>query len=145
MTRSERAVSVFDQGFNCCQAVFSSFCDDLGMDRDTALKLTCGFGAGMARNGEVCGAVSGGILVIGTRCGRGERSDRSATEETYGKVRELMGRFAGMHGTYTCRMLLDGIELTTEQGQLSYLENDYFNRVCKACVRDVVELLEEIL
>lgn len=145
MTRSERAVSAFDQGFNCCQAVFSSFCDDLGMDRDTALKLACGFGAGMARNEEVCGAVSGGILVIGARCGRGERSDRSVTEETYGKVRELMGRFAGKHGTYTCRMLLDGIELTTEQGQLSYLENDYFNRVCKPCVRDVVEMLEEIL
>lgn len=145
MTRSEMAQDTFVKGFNCAQSVFSAFCDDLGIDRDMALKTACGFGAGMARNQEVCGAVTGGILVIGARYGRGEQGNRSATETTYAKVRELMERFSREHGTYICRVLLNGCELTTEQGQVSYLENDFFNRVCRPCIKSVVEILEQVM
>lgn len=142
--RQEIAVTKFLEGYNCAQAVFYSFCDDLGLDRNNALKMACGFGAGMGRKEEVCGAVSGGIMVIGAKYGRGEQDDRSATELTYAKTRELMDRFARKHDTLICRKLLQGCELTTEEGQKSFKENDLLNKVCKLCVQSVVEILEHI-
>lgn len=145
MGKSEQAVAKFVSGFNCAQSVLFVFCDDLGLDKNQALKISCGFGAGMGRKEEVCGAVSGGILVIGAKYGRGENDERQSTEVTYAKIRELMDRFSQQHGTYLCRRLLRGCELTTDEGQNIYLDNDYFNKVCKPCVKSVVEILETII
>jgi C_GCAxxG_C_C family probable redox protein len=145
MERSEQAVAKFVSRFNCAQSVLFSFCDDLGLDKDIALKIACGFGAGMGRKEEVCGAVTGGIMVIGVKYGRRENDDRNATEITYAKVSELMNRFSQIHGAYLCRKLLNGCELTTEEGQKIFKENDYLNKVCKPCVKSVVEIVENII
>ncbi|MGA2281724.1 MAG: C-GCAxxG-C-C family protein [Verrucomicrobiota bacterium] len=144
-TRSDIALQKFLAGYNCAQAVLFSFCDDLGFDKDTALRLACGFGAGMARRQEVCGAVAGGILTIGLKHGRGEGQDRAPTETTYGKVRELLSRFESRHGTCLCRTLLQGCDLNTPEGQRYFKENDLLNKTCTGCVRTVVETLETIL
>jgi len=145
MTKIEQAVSKFQEGYNCAQSVFYSFCDDLGFEKNNALKIACGFGAGMGRKQEVCGAVSGGIMVLGARYGKVEKEDRSAQEVTYKKIRELMDKFAQKHGTYICRQLLNGCELTATEGQKSFKENDMLNRVCIPCVQSVVSILEEIM
>jgi C_GCAxxG_C_C family probable redox protein len=145
MKKSQIAGEKFSEGYNCAQSVFYCFCDDLGFDKNTALKLATGFGGGMGRKEEVCGAVTGGIIVLGAKYGRGDKDDRAATEGTYQKTRELMDRFAAKHGTFICRQLLGGCELTTEEGQKQYKENDLFNKVCKPCVQSVVEMLEEIM
>ncbi len=144
-SKSEIAVEKFLEGYNCAQSVFYCFCGDLGFDKNIALKLATGFGGGMGLKEEVCGAVSGGIMVLGAKYGRGENADRSPTELTYKKTRELMDRFAAKHGTYICRKLLGGCELTTEEGQKHYKDNDLFNKVCRPCVQSVVEILEEIM
>ena len=143
--RAETAVSKFSEGYNCAQSVFYSFCDDLRFDKNTALKMACGFGAGMGRKGEVCGAVTGGIMVIGAKFGRGERDDRTATELTYRKTRELMDRFEKKHGTFICRKLLNGCELTTEEGRMHFKDNRLSETICQPCVRSVVEILNDIM
>ncbi|MDI6743460.1 MAG: C-GCAxxG-C-C family protein [Smithella sp.] len=145
MERSEQAIAKFAGGFNCAQSVLFSFCDDLGLDKEKALKIACGFGAGMGRKEEVCGAVTGGIMVIGAKYGRGENEDRKTTDKTYVMIRELMNQFSQKHGTYICRQLLKGCELTTEEGQKIFKENDYLNKVCKPCVKSVVEIVERII
>ena len=143
--RTEVAVSKFSEGYNCAQSVFCSFCDALQFDKNTALKMACGFGAGMGRKGEVCGAVTGGIIVIGAKYGRGEGDDRTATELTYKKTRELMDRFEKKHGTFICRKLLNGCELTTEEGHRHFKEDNLANTTCKPCVQSVVEILDSIM
>ena len=143
--RTETAVSKFSEGYNCAQSVFYSYCDDIHLDRNTALKMACGFGAGMGRKEEVCGAVTGGIIVIGAKYGRGEGDDRTATELTYKKTRELMDRFQQKHGTFICRKLLHGCELTTEEGQKHFKDNRLSDTICQPCVRSVVEILDSIM
>lgn len=144
-TKSDNAVEKFLAGYNCAQAVLYSFCDDLHFNKDTALKLACGFGAGMARKQEVCGAIGGGIITIGLKYGRGEGQDRIPTEETYRKVRELMSRFESKHGSCLCRILLDGCDLNTPEGQRYFKENDLLNSTCKGYVKTVVEAVEGII
>jgi C_GCAxxG_C_C family probable redox protein len=98
----------------------------------------------MGRKEEVCGAVTSGILVIGMRHGRGSKHDRSAMELTYLKTRELMDQFAKKHDTFICRKLVHGCELTTEEGQKYFKENELLKKVCVPCIQSVVEILENI-
>jgi C_GCAxxG_C_C family probable redox protein len=144
-TKTEAAVEKFLAGYNCAQAVLYSFCDDLRFDKDLALKLASGFGAGMARKQGTCGAIAGGIIAIGLKYGRGEGQDRAATEETYRKVQELLWQFESRHGTSICRTLLMGCNLNTAEGQRYFKENDLLNKTCKGCVTTVGETLEKIL
>jgi C_GCAxxG_C_C family probable redox protein len=144
-TRSDVAVEKFLAGYNCAQAVLYSFCDDLHFDKDTALRLASGFGAGMARKQGTCGAITGGIIAIGLKHGRGEGQDRTLTEETYRKVRELIWQFESKHGTSICRILLNGCDLNTPDGQRYFKENNLQNKTCKGCVKTVGETLENIL
>lgn len=122
-----------------------AFREEGDLSEETALKIACGLGAGMARKEEVCGAVTGSILVLGMRHGRGSKDDRSAQEQTYAKTRELMDRFSEKHGTVICRKLLNGCELTTEEGQKYFKDNDLLNKVCVPCVQSIVMILEDNL
>lgn len=142
-TKSDNATEKFLEGYNCAQSVLWAFAKDLHLDPETALKIACGFGAGMARRQEVCGAVTGGIMVLGLRHGRGEKQDRTATEETYAMTEKLMSRFEAKHGSCICRNLLDGCDLTTEEGRKTFKERDLLNTTCKACVQTIVSILEE--
>jgi C_GCAxxG_C_C family probable redox protein len=118
---------------------------DLGLDRETALKVATGLGAGMGRRGEVCGALTGGILVLGLKYGRGSQQDRSATEDTYQKTLDLMARFEQRHGSCFCRVLLDGCDLRTPEGQRFFKTHDLLHKTCVGCVQTVVEGLTELL
>jgi len=141
-SRTETTIAKFQDGYNCAQSVLYSFSDDIGLDRNAALKMACGFGAGMGRKEEVCGAVSGGIIAIGVKYGRGEKDDRTSTELTYAKTRKLMDQFVQRHGTFICRRLLNGCELTTDKGQSQYKENNLSEKVCSRCIQSAVEILE---
>ena len=142
--RSEIATTRFLSGYNCAQAVLDAFRDETGLEEDLALKIATGLGAGMGRKQEVCGALTGGILVLGLRHGRGSTDDRSATEQTYLRTRELMDRFAAKHGSCLCRQLLQGYDLATEEGLRRAKADDIINKVCRPCVQTVVEILEQM-
>lgn len=143
-TKAEIAVEKFLEGYNCAQSVLYAFCDDVQIEKDFALKIASGFGGGMGLKEEVCGAVTGGIIVIGAKYGRGESEERAATLTAYTKTRELIDRFADQHGTFVCRELTGGCDFTTAEGRKEFKEKGLFNRICKACVEDVVNILEII-
>ena len=144
-THAEMAEAKFMEGYNCAQSVLFSFCDGLGLDEDCALKLSCGFGGGMGRQGEICGAVSGGIIALGLKFGRGKNDKRAETDLTYSKIREFMHRFSAKHGSCLCRELLSGCDLATPAGQEFYKDNECFNLICRPCVRDAAAMAESIM
>jgi C_GCAxxG_C_C family probable redox protein len=143
--KNEVAVEKFLAGYNCAQSVLYAYGPDLGLDGETSLKVATGLGAGMGRRGEVCGAVTGGILVVGLKYGRGGQQDRAATEETYQKTLELMERFEKRYGSSLCRVLLDGCDLRTAEGQQYFKEHDLLHKTCVGCVQSVVENLAQIV
>ncbi|MBN2403542.1 MAG: C_GCAxxG_C_C family protein [Spirochaetes bacterium] len=142
--RSDIAVQKFKEGYNCAQAVLFSFCDELQIEKDLALKLACGFGAGIGRKQEVCGAVTGSAMVLGKKYGRGEREEISATENTYTIVREFIHKFEKKNGSIICGRLLNGCELLSQEGKKYFQENDLITRICIPCVKSAVEILEEM-
>ena len=141
-SRTDIATEKFLSGYNCAQSVLYAFREEGALEADTALKIACGLGAGMGRKQKVCGAVTGGILVLGMRHGRGSRDERSAMELTYAKTRVLMELFADKHGSCICRHLLNGCDLSTGEGKKQFKERDLLMNVCKPCVQTVVEILE---
>ncbi len=141
----EAAEAKFVEGYNCAQSVLFSFCDELGLDVDNAFMLSCGFGGGMGRMGEVCGAVSGGIMALGLKFGRREKDERAQTDIAYLKIREFMNRFSAKHGSCLCRELLSGCDLSTPDGQAYFKNNECFNLVCRPCVRDAAAMVEDMI
>jgi C_GCAxxG_C_C family probable redox protein len=142
-TKEEIALAKFNEGYNCAQSVLYAYADELNIDKDFALRLTTGFGAGMARHQEVCGAVSGGVIVLSLKNGRGENQGKEATEATYAKIRNLTSEIQAKRGSYLCRELLHNCDLTTAEGQALYKKNDYFNEICKPCISCVINAIEE--
>ena len=82
--KTEEAVKRFKKGFNCSQAVFSSYSEQFGLDGDVACKVATGFGGGMRMAGT-CGAVTGAFMVLGLKYGNSPEKDKKAKENTYKK------------------------------------------------------------
>ena len=106
-SRKEQAVALFMEGYNCSQSVFVPYADLFGMDRETALKVSASFGAGIGRMREVCGAASGMFLAAGMLTGQTEGKDQMAKKKNYEVVQLLAEEFKKENrGTYICRELL---------------------------------------
>ena len=140
----EIATEKFVSTYNCAQSVLYAYSDEVNIDKSTALKIAWGFGAGLGRKQEICGAITGGIMVIGLKYGTSETDRLAANEKIYSKTRDLMNKFRIKHGTCNCLELLDGCNLMTENGQKYFKEKDLKNKICKGCVHDAVQILEEI-
>jgi C_GCAxxG_C_C family probable redox protein len=103
MTKSDDALASFRSGFTCSSAVFSTFSAELGLDTEAAKKISCGFGAGISKTGNICGAVSGAIMVIGLKFGKTKEGDDARLKKP--------GRSSGN----SCRNLLNAMVRSTAQ------------------------------
>ena len=140
----ESAVSLFKGGFVCSQAILSTYGPGLGLDEETALKLSAGFGGGMGRMGDICGAVTGAFMVIGLKYGNAKAEESEAKEKNYATVREFAGRFGSRNGSIVCRNLLD-CDISTAEGLALAREKNLFETICTKLVRDAAEILEELI
>lgn len=77
---ADKARELFNDGYNCSQAVFGAFAEDAGLDMKTALRFASPFGGGMGRMREVCGGVSGMFMVLGLFYGYDEPRRRAGKE-----------------------------------------------------------------
>ena len=146
MSKIEQALHCFDEGsgFNCAQSILSTYAEDFDMNKETALRITTPFGSGIAMMGDICGAVSGAIMVIGLKYGRTHIDDQEPREKAYALVQEFMKRFKERKGSILCRDIL-GCNPGTEDGQRHIITRESHKTVCPAAIRDAAEILEEIL
>ncbi len=143
MKRYEQAVHCFNEGYNCAQAVIGVFCQELGMDKDTAMKLATGLGAGVCA-GEVCGAVTGAAIVIGLKYGHGMDLDEEAKQKTKKLIKKFQQKFADENGTIVCRDILTYDPSVEKELEIIKKEN-LFETICPDMVQSAVEILDEII
>lgn len=106
MDHREIAIDNFKKGYNCAQSVVVAYCDVLGMESDFAAKMASSFGGGMGRMREVCGAVSGMLMVAGLLYGYETPGDDVSKKAHYQLVQSLAGKFREREGSIVCREIL---------------------------------------
>ena len=143
--KSEKAKELFKSGYNCSQAVLGVFCEELGLDFATAMKISSSFGGGMGRMREVCGTVSGMFMAAGLMFGESDNSNPSAKGELYKRIQDLAEKFKEQNGSIICRELLQGIESSTSPMPSERTESYYKKRPCVDLVGDAVEIFEEYI
>lgn len=143
MTRQEKALQYFRDGFHCSQAVFASFANECRLTEEQALKIGACFGGGM-RKGEVCGACSGALMVLGSLYGQHDLSDEESRQTADEVNDRLMQGFADACGSYLCKEIL-GYDISTPEGKRNAREQNLFEERCPQMVVNAVNVLEEII
>jgi C_GCAxxG_C_C family probable redox protein len=138
-----KTLACFKEGFNCTQAVLSTFGPQFGLDRESAIRIAKAFGSGMGM-GETCGAVTGALMVIGLKHAGLKGRSLFSKDRTEDIAREFAARFKARNGTTECRELL-GCDLGTPEGIKTAKKEKHFKKHCPKFVRDAAEILEEIL
>jgi C_GCAxxG_C_C family probable redox protein len=142
MRKKEEARITFDGGFNCAQSVLKPFVKELGASEFEVMRLSAGFGAGMGRMQQTCGAVTGAYMVLGLKYGKQQPDDESK-DKVIQLMQEFNEKFTQINGSESCRELLK-VDLKTPEGQDSFEKQGLHEKVCTKCVESSVSLLEEI-
>lgn len=143
MNKADKALELFSNNFNCSQSVLTAFAADFGLDEQLALKLGTSLGGG-ARNGDICGAVSGALLVLGLKYGHYEADNSEQKSRAYQIAVDYINRFKEANGSIVCRELL-GYDLTKPDEMACIKEKGLFGDICPKMIKSSVEILENIL
>lgn len=137
----KKSVALFEEGYNCSQAVFMTYADRYGIDANTAAKLSCSFGGGMGRLREVCGAVSAMSMVMGLEYPYTNPADKVSKNRNYTKVQAAATAFKEHFGSYICADLLQ--KKREAESPVSDHRNEayYASRPCTRCVAKASEIV----
>lgn len=143
MDHATRAAELFLQGYNCAQAVAVAFSDVTGLDQVLSAKLASSFGGGMGRLREVCGAVSGMLMVAGILYGYEEPEEGEVKKAHYTLVQTLAGKFREEAGSIICREILKNPP--TDPAPSPRTEEYYRQRPCARMVWTAARILDEYI
>ena len=138
------AALLFAEGYNCSQALLAAHAEELGISEDAAYKMGSVFGAGIGRAGEVCGAVTGALMVIGLKCGCVDPADKPRKEHTYGLARRFLEDFSRREGSILCRDLL-GRRIDQPEALEEARRQGLFEAICPRVVMTAAEIVREII
>ena len=150
-SRKKQAVVLFREGYNCSQSVFVTYADLFGIDKETALKVSASFGAGIGRMREVCGAACGMFMAAGMLTGQTEGADQAAKKRNYDMVQLLAEEFKKENGgTYICRELLSRAGMAAaanspETTPETRTEDYYKKRPCLKTIEGAAGIIERVL
>ena len=130
--RVSRALKLHAAGYNCAQCVACSCADVVGLDENEAFRLMEGFGGGMGGFTETCGAISGGVVLIGYTNSGGMDTVPLTKKETYRLSNQLVRRFGEQNGSTFCP-------------DLKGLNGGPVLRSCDGCIEDGVRMTMDIL
>ena len=99
--RVEKAIELREQKYNCAQCVIGAYTDAVGVPFEALMKMSEGLGGGVAGTGDMCGVITGAVLVLGLLEGTSEPDleHKAALNE---KIKELIDEFKQEHGTIAC-------------------------------------------
>jgi len=140
--RVEKAVSYFENGLSCAQAIFTTYGPVFGISESCAVRISCGLGGGVAHLAQTCGAVTGASLVLGLKCEENTELQQAKTD-TYNLVQNLAARFEKVNGSLNCRQLT-GCDLN-DPNDMDRFKNGIKQSRCYSYVRLTAEMLEELL
>ncbi len=145
MTRGQKAAALFREGYNCSQCITGAFADLLGPESEAALKASAPFGGGMGRLREVCGAMSGMLIVLGLVENARDVSDRETKKALYEKVQLLAERFREANGSIICRDLL-ALRTGKQSPEPEERTPEYYRgRPCPGIIESAADILEAFL
>lgn len=134
----------FMKGYDCSQVVCSKFADKLGIDRNTAEKMSAAFGGGM-QQGKTCGAYTGALIVLGLAYGHTDETDLMAQKEIMiQKMAEFREHFLNIFETDECKELI-GYDVSTPEGLQGALDSGKLLDYCPYLVEKVINILEDML
>ena len=143
MNHVDKALDLFKSKFHCSQAVFAAFSEELGLNEEQALKIGSCFGSGM-RKGEVCGACTGALMVLGLKYGHYKVGDIESKLKTDEVCDRFLDEFKLQNGSYLCNDLLN-CDIKTEEGIQCALDNNLFTEFCPKMVESATKITEDIL
>jgi C_GCAxxG_C_C family probable redox protein len=143
MENSEKAKNCFNGDYNCSQSVFSVYSEKYGISKEDAFKISTGFGGGIGKSQETCGAISGGVMVLG--CRFFDNNDaKNSKEIVYAKTAELISKFIEINRTTKC-IELTGIDFSQDTDRKLFRELRIQEVVCSKCISDVCKILDEMI
>ena len=140
MDRGTKAAELFLNGYNCAQAIAVAFSDVTGLEPDFSAHMASSFGGGMGRMREVCGAVSGMLMVAGLLYGYDTPGDDVAKKAHYTLVQELAGQFRAKAGSIVCREILKNPP--SDPAPSPRTAEYYAQRPCARMVYTAAEILD---
>lgn len=128
----EKAEGYYQRGeFFCSEAIVKVLKDEFMPEvSDDVVKMASGFPVGMGRSGCTCGALSGGIMVLGMIFGR-NKPNGTEVAKTMEFSKELHDKFREMNKSTCCRVLTKGLVMGSDVHK-------------KQCVRLTGEVAEEV-
>lgn len=143
MDKVELAKKYFEDKFMCSQAVFAAYATEYGLTEEQALKVAAGFGSGMCK-GEVCGAVTGALMVIGLKYGQSIVGDTDSKVKTNELTRMMLEKFKEENGSYLCKDLL-GYDISIQEEARQAVESGLFTSFCPGMVESAAKIVGELL
>ncbi len=142
MNKVDQAILTFDDGYYCSQAILSAFSDELGIDKKSALKISSAFGGGIARTGDICGAVTGALMVLGLKFSSEDANNPKEKENIIAIAKKFLDEFRERNNSLMCKELLN-CDLNTQEGRTTFKELNLRSTHCSKYIRDCAELLEK--
>ena len=143
MDHGLKAAELFLSGYNCAQAVAVAFHEELGLTEKQAARMAAAFGGGMGRMREVCGAVSGMLMVLSYVYGYDTPGDDVSKKRLYGQVQELAAAFRAENGSIICREILKNPP--SDPNPTPRTAEFYAKRPCAKMVMTAARLLEQFM
>lgn len=142
---SEKANELFQQGYNCAQAVAGAYAEEVDIDFETMVKMASSFGGGMGKLREVCGAVSAIFLIAGLKNGYTEPNNDVVKQKHYELIQKLGHKFKDIHGSIICRELLNLLEHESSPVPTKRTPEFYTKRPCAKFIISACEVLDTVL
>jgi C_GCAxxG_C_C family probable redox protein len=139
-----RSMQDYEAGYNCAETVLLAVCRAAGRDDPCIPRVATGFGGGMGRQGEACGALTGAVMAIGLLFGRDQADDQAARLSAYTKTEVFIDQFRERNGRVNCRDLT-GVDMRTEEGRAEYHARSVRETTCTPLIAGAVRSLLELL